>query len=908
MSDGGSGSPVFVGRSGEVERVQAVAGARGPVGRTLVVTGPRGVGRSSLLRAALTGFEGDLVWLVGSASSGSEPWAAVRNAGPAVRGVVDFARSGSGGLVAAAVEDGLEPEELGRRITERYRAMPERSRPVVVVADDFHRCDLHSLALLVFLAHHNHTFDVSYVLSCPDEALPPGAGDLERLRLGGLGADEAREALTGWTGQRLAAPVAAALTRLTDGNPLLLREVAAHLDADRLEGARALPSRLSVSATTRSVVAPDLERLTPRELRALACFPLGGTVPPVVLDGVTGSGPLASLLDRHLVETVPGGYRPRRTASGWLAEDRLGHTARQELAAALGAAWASLDPVRSALHALDTPTPAPEVLSRARRALVRADAAVDDRLSEALAWAVVGHADPPTTHDWLQLTARAERSGHLLDARDAFEQAVRAPVVDEADLPELTRWRGFLSQVADDRALAVPSEKLLSSLELIRPAVVFETMTRTAWNSLLVGADVQAHKYLDRARQASRAASLADRALWRLVDVSRQRAAGAARADAVREAALRWRDSSEGRAWYDDFLLATVLVEAGAHAEAEEHLFEAASAHRQAGRHATHFLAAARLQLEVATWRVGVARRTADELVDLALPGPVHVRGLEPALVRLETLAGLPRGTLHPGQVAHASEAPALERALAERQLVDGHYREAAVGLQALVRRQPPLPPEQRWLVLADLVEAQVADGEPGAGQQAHRSAGLPEPTGPGAAAAAARTAALVSPPLEVRPAFARALAVAEAEEGEVARARALLALARRLGRLTAGPEADRLRDEAALVFAHHGLEGWRRHALALDWPPPAADVQGRLLDSRLDEQETRIVRLLMLGHKNKEVAARLYLSLRSLEKALTRIYAELGVASKAQMLALVRDDDALEGAVPAHDGEVRGS
>ncbi|GAB2597815.1 helix-turn-helix transcriptional regulator [Microlunatus antarcticus] len=905
MGGNGGGSQVFVGRSDEVARVRTVAGERGQVGRTLVVTGPRGIGRSSLLRAALTDFEGDLMWLSGSASSGSEPWAAVRNAGPTVRGVVDFARSGSDGLVASAVEDGLDPEELGRRITERYRAMPERSRPVVVVADDFHRCDPQSLALLVFLAHHNHTFDVSYVLSCPDEAFPPGAADLERLRLGGLGAAEAREALAGWTGRQVAAPVAEALARLTDGNPLLLREVAAHLDPDRLEGSRTLPFRLAVSATSRSVVAPDLERLTPRELRALACFPLGGTVPPVVLDGVTGSGPLASLLDRRLVEAVPGGYRPRRTASGWLAEDRLGHTARQDLAAALGTAWAGLDPVRSALHALDTPAPAPEVLARARRALAGADAAVDDRLAEALAWAVVGHADPPTTHDWLQLTARAERSGHLLDARDAFEQAVRAPAVDEADLPELTRWRGFLSQVADDRALAVPSEKLLSALELIRPAVVFETMTLTAWNSLLVGADVQARKYLDRARQASRSASLADRALWRLVDVSRQRAAGAARADTVREAALRWRDSSEGRGWYDDFLLATVLVEAGAHAEAEEHLFEAASAHRQAGRHATHFLTAARLQLEVATWRVGAARRTADELVDLALPGPVHVRGLDPALVRLETLTGLPPGTLHPGEAAYASEAPALAQARAERQLVDGRYREAVVGLQALARRQPPLPPEQRWLVLADLVEAQVADGEPAAGKQAHRAAGLPEPAGPGAVAAAARAAALVSPPLEIRPAFARALAVAEAEEGQVGRARALLALARRLGQLTAGPEADRLRDEAALVFAHHGLEGWRRHALALSWAPPAEDVQGRLLNSRLDEQQTRIVRLLMLGQKNKEVADRLYLSLRSLEKALTRIYAELGVASKAQMLALVRADGAVGGTTAVRDDEV---
>ena len=61
------------------------------------------------------------------------------------------------------------------------------------------------------------------------------------------------------------------------------------------------------------------------------------------------------------------------------------------------------------------------------------------------------------------------------------------------------------------------------------------------------------------------------------------------------------------------------------------------------------------------------------------------------------------------------------------------------------------------------------------------------------------------------------------------------------------------------------------------------------MLSTRLDEHETAVVRLLLLGQKNKEVADRLYVSLRSLEKTLTRVYAKLGVASKAQMLALVR-------------------
>ncbi len=890
MTGSASGIGGFVGRTDELARVRTVAGARGAVGRTLLVTGPNGSGKSSLLRAALGDFAGDLMWLSGGRSSGAEPWAALRNARAAVDAVEDFARSGATDLAAGAVQEGLAPAEVGRLVAERYRTPPRRARPAVVVADDLHRCDPYSLELLVFLAHRNHTFDVSYVLGCLDDELPDGLLDLDRVELRGLDAPAAREALSAWSGHLVALPVADLLVSRTDGNPLLLREAAAHLGPEQLEGRRALPVRLTASAASLAAVAPVLENLPHDELQTLASFALAREVPSVVLDGVSGPGPVGALLDRHLVEALPGGYRPSRAALGWLAEALLGPPARRALAAVLADAWRLLDPLRAALHAADAVGPGPEVVEQGRRALSRPEATADDQLAEALAWAVVGHADPPTTHDWLALTARAERAGHLLDARDAFEQAVRAPGVDEADLPELTRWRGFLSQVADDRTLAVPSTKLLSALELVRPAVVFETMTQTAWNSLLVGAHAQARSYLDRARQSSRAARPGDRALWRLVDVGWQRTNGSARGETLREAALRWCDSSEGRGWYDDFLVVTVLIEAGAHADARQHLFEAASAHRDAGRHAVYFFTAARMMLEVATYQVPAALRTASALEDLALPRPVHVRGLDPALVRLATLAGLPDGAFGQVRTSYDSEATALARAHAERLLVDGRYPEAAVGLQALVRRQPALPAEQRWQVLADLVEAQVAQGDLAAARRSADGAGLLDPP-PGSAAVAARVAALVSSSLEARAAFAHALAVAESADGLVERGRTLLALARRLGPTEARPEAEQVRDEAALHFAHHGLEGWRRHASRLGWEAPPADARGRMLTTRLDDHESGIVSLLLLGHRNQDVADRLYVSLRSLEKSLTRIYAKLGVSSKAQMLTLVRGD-----------------
>ena len=889
-----AGAGALVGRDRLLERVRRVAENRGPTGRSLLVTGPPGSGRTSLVATALADLDGEVVWFAGSATVDAEPWSTLRSARGTFRSVPGFLGRGGDEVVARALAGQTSTVEVARAFARHYQSLPPRPGAVVLVAEDVHRFDPQSLAVLLLLAHVNHTFDMSYVLTCPTAALPEDALDLDRVELGPLDADAAREALRSWTGRPVGADVAALLARLAEGNPRLLREAAGQLGPEQLGGRRTLPLRLPLSATSASVAAGPLEDLDVDAVRTLACFTLGLPVPVVVLERVVGLGPVDALVDANLLEAVPEGYRCTSALLGRAAEARLDTATRRALAGALASAWSVLDPVRAALHAVEEGRPSEEVLERGRRALggtAGASSSADDRLAEALAWAVVARADPPTTHDWLVLTGRAERAGHLADARDAFEQAVHAPAIDEDDLSLLTRTRGFLSQVADDRTLAVPSTRLLSSLELVRPAVVFETMTRTAWNSLLVGAPDQARVYLDRARQASRAARPEDRALWRLVDVGWQRAtSGTPGREALREAALRWRDSTDERPWYDDFLLVTTLVDADALADAQQHLFVAGSAHRHAGRLARHFLLAARLELEVAGSQVAAAFVTAEELARHEAAGPVHVRGLEPALVRLETLAGLPAGTLGDSR-GFASEAGALARAEAERALVEGRHREAAVALMALLRSDPPLPEETRRVVLADLVEAQVAAGDLAGAQESF----VRSPSGTGATAsdaATTRAAALVASPFETRGAFARALAAAEAEDGLLGRARTLLALSRRLGAVGAEDEAAGLREEAALVFAHLGVAGWARHAREAEPPTQDPGAQDRLLDTRLDDHEAGIVRLLLLGQKNKEVAARLYVSLRSLEKSLTRIYAKTGVASKAQLLALVRAED----------------
>jgi DNA-binding NarL/FixJ family response regulator len=62
-----------------------------------------------------------------------------------------------------------------------------------------------------------------------------------------------------------------------------------------------------------------------------------------------------------------------------------------------------------------------------------------------------------------------------------------------------------------------------------------------------------------------------------------------------------------------------------------------------------------------------------------------------------------------------------------------------------------------------------------------------------------------------------------------------------------------------------------------------AAPAAGSAL-SRLTEAELRLARLVGEGASNQEAAARLYLSVKTVEARLTRIYQKLDVRSRAQL------------------------
>ncbi len=106
--------------------------------------------------------------------------------------------------------------------------------------------------------------------------------------------------------------------------------------------------------------------------------------------------------------------------------------------------------------------------------------------------------------------------------------------------------------------------------------------------------------------------------------------------------------------------------------------------------------------------------------------------------------------------------------------------------------------------------------------------------------------------------------------------------LRRRWGREAAGI-ADLHRAEA--LFVRLGAEGWAAQAVAARLG--TADTPAALVvPDPLTPQELQVARLVVTGRANREVAEALFVSARTIESHLGRIYRKLGIRSRSQLIA----------------------
>ena len=135
-------------------------------------------------------------------------------------------------------------------------------------------------------------------------------------------------------------------------------------------------------------------------------------------------------------------------------------------------------------------------------------------------------------------------------------------------------------------------------------------------------------------------------------------------------------------------------------------------------------------------------------------------------------------------------------------------------------------------------------------------------------------------------------------------RARTLLCYAERLRTSSRPKDAKNALLRAKALFEEIGASAWTQHVDRLllgDRVEVVPEIQNPAL-LLLSDQERELVQLVARGRRNKEIAASLFVSVRTVEVRLTAIYRKLGVQSRSQLTCLLSVREALSSPTPARD------
>ncbi|HEX6872757.1 MAG TPA: AAA family ATPase, partial [Micromonosporaceae bacterium] len=279
----------FVGRTDELRRVAAAVAN----GRGLVVGGPSGVGKSSLLRRAVTVLDGDH-WAI---------WHASANA---ATGALPFGTLAH--LLPLDQPAGLSPAGLLRWAAEALRHQAA-GRPVVLAIDDINLADPLSAALIALITRAEQATVVA-TLRTGEPAPEPVAtlwqdGLLDRTELVPLSMTDTAELL----GHVLAGPVdphtAQRLHRLSQGNALLLRELVlaacAAGDFTQSYGLWQWTGRLELAPSLIEVVDARIGRLSPNVRTVMELVAFGEPVGLNLIIDATDRASVEAAEERQLI-------------------------------------------------------------------------------------------------------------------------------------------------------------------------------------------------------------------------------------------------------------------------------------------------------------------------------------------------------------------------------------------------------------------------------------------------------------------------------------------------------------------------------------------------------------------------------------------------------------------------------
>jgi DNA-binding CsgD family transcriptional regulator len=916
---------VLIGRESECALLEDLLD-RARVGRSgsLVVRGEAGIGKTALLEHAVGRAEGmTVVRALGVESEAELQFSALLEFCWPLRDHLAEISDHQAEVLRAAL--GLGPAESHDRFsvgaaTLALLAAAAEANLLLVVVDDAQWVDRSSQDALLFAMRRLEADRVALLCAArEDEERAFEAPGVESISVGGL-PREAATSLVRRGGQVEVAPeVAARLYEATDGNPLALIELPGLLSAEQLAGAAPLGDPLPAGSTIERAFARRADALPATARRALL---------------------VAAVATAKDVETVVGGL----LAFG-LPQDAFEPAEDAGLIRIVDGHLDFRHPlVRSAVyHAA-----AASDRRAAHRAL--AEALVGSPRSEARAWHLAGAAIGPDEEAAASLERAAEqarRQSGYAAAAAALERAARLSPDPDAGTKRLAAaaeaaWRAGRPEAAADlvvETLARVGEGRLRAevLRLHGGMEFFAGKGDTAASAFL-----EAVSLLEEADKGGAVAAAAD-AVNALIRV-RQPAKALETAQKARSLAPQDGGEADAEA---TIALGYALCFAGRYSEAEPHLRRAVElfgesttlpSPLQAGRlsaalgwlgrheeaHAylaatvgraraagavgslPHLLASSSWQaLHASRWNE--AQADASEALDLAeeIDQPVTAAQALGVLTWVHALRGDDRRCrayghetqLRAGALGFRLYSLLASLCLGLLDLGAGRVEEAIGQIETVARYA-----DERGLYIPgvspqfELAEAYVRAGRPAdAGAVLASFEGSELVDAPLPSALAKRCRGLLAEADRAERHFEEALALHERVESPFALARTRLCYGERLRRAGRRVEAREQLRRALETFERVGAGPWAERARG------ELRASGETLRRRepfeaeeLTPQELQIALQVAEGKTNKEVGAALFLSHKTVEFHLSRIYRKLDIHSRAELIRLYATEPGL--------------